>query len=235
MLYIIHGNDREKGSAQFRALRDKFSKEGVNIEDVQEGTISEKMLDEKSSARALFGGATLFLLNNILTEKEEQDIFVSCAEKLKNSKNHFLVFEPSLSKDFAKEVASYATEHFEHFKKTDDRPQFNIFSLGDALGERNKKELWVLYQRAVGAGCSSEEISGTLFWAIKNMALMKNAKKGDDCGLNPFVAKKTRGFASHYTMEEINSLSRKIVTLYHEAHRGGEPMGIALERFILNL
>lgn len=235
MLYLIYGNDREKGRAQFRALRDKLSKGGVNIEDVREGTLSEKMLEEKSSARGLFGDITLFLFDNILGKKEEQDIFVSCVEMLRDSKNYFLVFESSSSKDIAKDIARYATEAFEYSKKTDDRPLFNIFSLGDALGERNKKELWVLYQKAVGAGCSSEEISWTLFWSIKNMALMKQAEKGDDCGLNPFVARKTRIFASKYTMEEIISLSRNIVFLYHEAHRGGEPMGIALERFILNL
>lgn len=235
MLYIIYGTDREKGRAKFRALRDKLSKEGVNIEDIQEGNISEKMLDEKSSARGLFGDTTLFLFDNILQKKEEQEIFVAHAEILRDSKNYFLVFEPSLPKDIEKEIVPCATESFEYSKKNDDRPLFNIFSLGDALGERNKKELWVLYQKAVGAGCSSEEISGTLFWSIKNMALLKQARKGDDSGLNPFVARKTCVFASNYTMEEIIILSRKIVSLYHEAHRGGEPMEIALERFILSL
>lgn len=235
MLYLIHGNDREKGRAQFRALRDKLSKGGLNIEDIQEGTISKKMFEENSSARGLFGDTTLFLFDNILAKKEEQEIFMSRAEMLRDSKNYFLVFEILLSKDIVKEIIPSTTEHFEYSKKTDDRPLFNIFSLGDALGERSKKELWVLYQQALGAGISPEEISGTLFWAIKNMALMKQAEKGDDSGLNPFVARKTRVFASHYTTEEIILLSQKIVTLYHEAHRGGEPMNIALERFILNL
>lgn len=235
MLYLIYGNDREEGRAQFRALRDKFLREGVNIENIQEGNISEKMFDEKSSARGLFGDITLFIFDNVIQKREEQEIFASRAGKLKDSKNYFLVFEPSLLKDIAKEIVRDTTESFEYSKKTDDRPPFNIFSLGDALGERNKKELWVLYQQAVGAGCSSEEISGTIFWAIKNMALLKQARKGDDSGLNPFVARKARVFASHYTREEIISLSRQMISLYHEAHRGGEPMDIALERFILNL
>ncbi|MBI3634475.1 MAG: hypothetical protein HY228_02545 [Candidatus Yonathbacteria bacterium] len=248
MLYIIHGTDREKGQTKFRALREKLSVAGMNIEDVQEENVSEKMLGEMSASRGLFGDTTLFIFNNILAKKEEQEIFASCGELLKNSDNYFLVFEPLLSKDIAKDLAPSATEYFEYtLGKNDTRPSFNIFSLGDALGERNKKELWVLYQRAIGAGFSSEEISGTLFWAIKNIALMKQAKSRvsidterhdsaeSDCGLNPFVARKTRVFASHYTMEEIVSLSRNIVTLYHEAHRGGEPIDIALERFILSI
>ena len=235
MLYLIYGNDREKGRAQFRALRDKLSFAGMNIEDVQEENISEKALGEMSASRGLFDDTTLFVFDNIFVKKEQQEIFASHTEMLNDSKNYFLVFEPSLSKDITKNIISCATEHFEYtLNKTNERP-FNIFSLGDALGERNKKELWVLYQKAVASELSSEEISGTLFWSIKNMALMKQAGAQGDCGLNPFVAKKTRTFASHYTKEEIILLSRKIRTLYHEAHRGGEPMDIALERFILNL
>ena len=235
MLYIIYCNDREKGRAQFRALRDKLSVAGMNIEDIQDENVSEKALGEMSASRGLFGDTTLFIFNNILAKKEQQEIFASCADSLNDSKNYFLVFEPALSKDVAKNIIPFTTEHFEYtLNKTNERP-FNIFSLGDALGERNKKELWVLYQKAVASGLSPEEISGTLFWSTKNMALMKQSGARDDCGLNPFVAKKTRIFASHYTMDEIILLSRKIMTLYHEAHRGGEPMDIALERFILNL
>ncbi len=236
MLYVVYGNDREKGRAQFRALRDKLSVAGMNVLDVQEENISEKALGEMSASRGLFDDTTLFIFNDILTKKEHQEIFVSFAEMLRDSKNHFLVFEPSLPKDVAKDIISCAIEYFEYaLNKDSGRPSFNVFSLGDALGERNKKELWVLYQKAMAAGLSSEEISGTLFWSIKNMALMKQAGAHGDCGLNPFVAKKTRIFASHYTMDEIISLSRAIVSLYHEAHRGGEPMDIALERFILSL
>ena len=36
--------------------------------------------------------------------------------------------------------------------------EFNIFSLTDAVGARNKKEAWVLYQKALLAGVSAEEI-----------------------------------------------------------------------------
>ncbi|KKS27473.1 MAG: hypothetical protein UU88_C0006G0066, partial [Parcubacteria group bacterium GW2011_GWC1_42_11] len=100
---------------------------------------------------------------------------------------------------------------------------------------RNKKELWVLYQEALTSGLSGEEICNTLFWTVKNIALMKNARMDDNCGLNPFVATKARSFAKNYSQEEIASLSRSLVTIYHEDHRGGEPMNISLERFILDI
>ncbi len=236
MIYFIYGNDRAKGLKHFQKLRDKLSAGGRNVVTVEEGGVFNSALEEMSSTRGLFGEATLFIINSILEKKEEQEIIVLSAQTLASSTNHFLIFEPTFAKESVVEVSALATETFEYvLAKVDTRPAFNIFSLGDALGNRSKKDLWVLYQRACSVGLSSEEICGTLLWSVKNMALMKSAKQGSDAGLNPFVAKKSRGFAEKYTMEEIAGLSRGLVRVYHEAHRGGEPMGIGLERFILSL
>lgn len=236
MLYFIYGNDRTKGLKHFQKLRDSISTGEMNVVTVEESGVLAEALDEMIFTRGLFGETTLFIIDSILEEKEKQDIIISHAEAVARSANHFLIFEPMFAKDLAGEVAAYAAETFEYvLPKGDTRPAFNIFSLGDALGNRSKKDLWVLYQKAVSSGLSSEEICGTLLWSVKNMALMKNTKQGDDAGLNPFVAKKSRGFASKYTAEEIVGLSRALVRAYHEAHRGGEPMEIALERFILSL
>ncbi len=236
MLYFIYGNDRAKGLKHFQKLRDKLSAGGRNVVTVEEGSVSSEALEEMSYTRGLFGETTLFIIDSVLEKKEEQEIVVSRAEALASSKNHFLIFEPTFAKEPAVEVSALAMETFEYvLVKVDTRPAFNIFSLGDALGNKNKKDLWVLYQRAVSAGLSSEEICGTLLWSVKNIALMKSAKHGSDAGLNPFVAKKSRGFAEKYTHEEVARLSRGLVRVYHEAHRGGEPMEIGIERFVLSL
>lgn len=236
MLYVIYGKDREKGRARFRALRDELGKKCGEESIILEGEISKEFLHSSAVSQGLFGNTTLFVFDCVFDKKEEQEVLLSHANELDLSPNTFLVFEPELDKKVAESIAETKVK-IEEFvpKKTDTRPEFNIFSLGDALGKRNKKELWVLYQEAISAGLSSEEISGTLFWAVKNLALMKNARAGDDAGLNPFVAKKTRGFSENYKQEEIKDLSHSLVTIYHEAHRGGEPMDIALERFILSL
>lgn len=236
MLYVIYGKDREKGRARFRALRKELGKKCGEERVLLDGEISKELMHEMASTQGLFGGENLFVFDCVFDKKEEQEVLLAHANELRLSQNFFLVFEPELDKKLGDEIKETKAEVEEFpLKKIDNRSEFNIFSLGDALGKRNKKELWILYQEALGAGLSSEEISGTLFWAVKNIALMKNAKVGDDAGMNPFVAKKSRGFAENYTQEEIANLSRSLVTSYHEAHRGGEPMDIALERLILSL
>ena len=64
---------------------------------------------------------------------------------------------------------------------------------------------------------------------------MKDAPVGALSGLNPFVAKKTREFSKNYSKEELVELSRSLTAAYHNAHNGGEPMDIALERFTLSI
>ncbi|MDO8603875.1 MAG: hypothetical protein Q7K40_00450 [bacterium] len=236
MLNVIYGKDREKGRARFRLLRGEILKNCGEERTVIEGEITKEFLHGAAASQGLFSDKILFVFDCVFDKKTEQETLLEHANELRLSQNIFLVFEPELDKKIGDDIKATSAEVEEFaLKKVDYRPDFNIFSLGDALGKRNKKELWVLYQEALTNGLSAEEISGTLFWAVKNIALMKSAKEGDDAGISPFVAKKSRDFAKNYTADEIQNLSRALVTSYHEAHRGGEPMDIAIERFILGL
>jgi len=236
MLHIIYGKDREKGRARFRALRAELGKKCGEESVILEGEITKEFLHGAAASQGLFGNTTLFVFDCVFDKADEQDILLAHANELDLSQNIFLVFEPELEKKIAEGIAETKVKLEEYIaKKTGTYSEFNIFSLGDALGKRNKKELWILYQEALKKGLSSEEICNTLFWTVKNLALIKNSKPGSDMGMSEFVAKKSRGFAENYTAEETKNLSHQLVTIYHEAHRGGEPIGVALERFILAL
>ena len=236
MLHIIYGNDRESVRTQYHVTHGVLRAKCNDERAVGEGEISDSFLSEAASSVGLFGEKTLFIFDNVLERPEDQELFSTHAEELATSPNYFLVCESTLEKDLTKNIEKAGATTQEYVaQKGNARPAFNIFSLGDALGRRNKKELWVLYQNALEAGCEPEEISGTLFWSVKNMALMKDAPVGALCGLNPFVAKKTREFAKNYSKEELSQLSRTLLSAYHEAHNGGEPMDIALERFTLSI
>jgi len=54
--------------------------------------------------------------------------------------------------------------------------EFNIFALTDALGARQKKDAWILYQKALGAGLSAEEIFFKIVWQVKSMLIAKKTK-----------------------------------------------------------
>ncbi len=236
MLHIIYGSDRENIRTQFHVVRDVMQKKCNSERVVGEGEVNGDFLSEAALSVGLFGEKVLFVFDTILEKNEEQELIAEYGTELAASPNYFLICEPAFEKEIIEESGKKGGISQEYVaKKVDRKPAFNIFSLGDALGRRNKKELWVLYQDALRAGIEPEEISGTLFWSVKNMMLMKDAPAGTLCGLNPFVAKKTREFAKNYTKEELLDLSHSLIVAYHEAHLGGEPMTIALERFTLGI
>lgn len=236
MLHIIVGSDKEKMRTQFQKLRRDFRGVCGDERVVLEDEVAGGLLDTLGQSQGLFGGTTLVVMDQVLDKKEAQKIFLAHLETLVQSKNIFLVIESAFDKGSLGLVREKVEHFFEYLaKKADYRPAFNIFSLGDALGARNKKDLWVLYQQAVSAGLSSEEIQGTLFWQVKNMALMKSGSPKGDCGLSPFVAQKAKKFCMNYTKEEIMNLAHGLTRIFHEDRRGGEPMLTAIEKFILAL
>lgn len=235
MLYFLYGTDRVKLRTQFQKMCEKFIASGIVTETIPEGGVTRAVLDGAVSSRGLFGGTTLFILDGVLEKKDEQEIVASYAAELASSPNIFLIAEPSPLKDCVTSLSEHAAESFEFaLIKQKSWPAFNIFSLGDALGKRNKKDLWVLYQQALGQGISPEEVSGTLFWSLKNMTLMKTLVGSGDAGLSPSVAPKARAAAKNYSLEELRTMSRSLVRAYHEGHRGGD-MSVTLEEFILSL
>src|SRR3989344_461017 len=121
------------------------------------------------------------------------------------------------------------------FSDKNIKKKFNIFTLTDALGRRDKKGFWVLYQKAKLNNVSDEEVHGILFWQIKNMLLSFDAKDAEAAGLNDFVFRKSLGFTKNYSYNELKKLLRELVFLYHDARKGIHKIDIALERFILSI
>jgi len=58
-----------------------------------------------------------------------------------------------------------------------DKNSFNLFSLCDALGRRDRRELWILCQQALAAGLVAEEIFWKLVWQTKNDALGRQVRR----------------------------------------------------------
>ena len=103
------------------------------------------------------------------------------------------------------------------------------------MGRRDKRGLWVLYQDALAEQVPAEEVHGIFFWQVKSMLLVKKCKTAEEANMKPFPFQKSREYSRNYKDGELENLSSKLVSMYHEAHRGNEDFHISLERFILSL
>src|SRR5687767_5316113 len=95
--------------------------------------------------------------------------------------------------------------------------EFNIFAFTDALGAKNKKEAWILYQKALAAGVSAEEIFFKVAWQVKTMLIAKRTKSADEADMKAYPYSKAKGFLKNFKPGELEKLSLEIVIGYHLA------------------
>ncbi len=116
------------------------------------------------------------------------------------------------------------------FSNSLQRKDTEIFQLADYLGQRKKKELWLLWRKLTEKGISAEEIHGVLFWAIKNLILIKHR---DTASLNPYLVKKNKNYAKNFTQKELEEKLFKLIKIYHERNSFSS-LSVEIEKFILS-
>ena len=237
MLYLIHGNDFEKARGKARELIVALQKKkpGAEVFRLEDEIVSDGKLVELAGSQGLFERKYLVFADNVFRSEEAKEIVFNKLDQLAASENIFIFLEDELNKTDLKELEKFA-EKIQQFSGTlkKEKP-FNIFSLTEALGRREKRGLWILYQKALAQGLAPEEIHGVLFWQIKAMLAAVLGKTAEEAGFKPFVFQKSRGFAKNYSAEELKNLSAKMVVVYHNARRRGPDLDVALERLILEI
>lgn len=132
----------------------------------------------------------------------------------------FVILEDGLLKASLEEVKKYAKV----FKSSDvskgKDEKFNIFSITDAYGARDKKSTWVLMEQALRSGVTAEEILNILIWQTKNLLFVKREADPRKTGLSPFVYNKAKKYSGNYSLPELEDISRSLTKLFHEGHLG---------------
>ena len=238
MLYILHGGDFKKRGGKLNELI-AFSlgkKPNTAFLKVGADNFGSYDLDELSLGQGLFEQKCVVVLDGLFGDAEAREVLLKKLPELADSKNVFVVNERTLGKGDLSALKTHAekTQDFleeEKFVKTD----FNIFSLADAVGGRDKKRAWTLYLRALSRGFEPEEIHGTIFWQVKNMLLVKGARNptAETTGLKPFVLSKAKLSCENYSKEELRKFSSHLVSLYHDSHRGLGDFSVGLEKLLL--
>jgi DNA polymerase III delta subunit len=243
MLYLFWGNDRSaavKKSQETVALLLK-KKPDASVFKMGTENWDAASFEEYINAQGLFEQKHIVIADGLLADKNAQAFIRSSLEAIIDSPHVFIVIETALD---AKTKAALEKKgikekvHIKEYALAEGRAKaqdFNIFALADALSKKDKKNLWVLYQKARRAGLEPEQIHGTLFWQMKSIAAAHITKTAAESGLSPFVWSKAVAAKAYFSQEEIARLAKRLVEIYHDAHRGAEGLDSALEQFILSL
>lgn len=166
-----------------------------------------------ASTPSLLGDSRTFVLEGAFSGEQAEEFF-ALAEGLQKSPHTFIFQEEKLLKkplDFLAKKG-VTVEHLPEDKKEE---VFNVFSIANAFAARDRKKMWLLLGEALRAGVAPEALMGMLHWKVRDL-----------------LAKNTPG---KFTQAELKTISRELVVLYHDAHRGVGPLDLLLERFVLRV
>ncbi len=244
MLFFIHGTDSDKARARAKAVVGimQTKRPGAEYFRVTPDTWSAADFEQFAGGQGLFERKFIVFADGIFENVEAKEWVSGNLKELKESENGFIFLERKVDAESLKKIEKVAQESkkFDAAEKTYvSRPgfntSFNIFTLADALGSRNKVRFWSLLSEAFMQGISPEEINGVLFWQTKAMLAAASAPSAALSGLKPFVYTKSRRYADAYGREALVSLSRKLIAMYHDAHRGIHDFATSLERLALSI
>jgi hypothetical protein len=211
MLYIIIGSDPKA-----RAIARHKVWEGA-MQDIDAAGMPIEELAALAATDSLFGEARGYRMQDIFALPEDSSIagdsFLGIAEDLVASPHTFILEEEKLLAK-PKTALERAGAKLAELKAEPKKAEFNVFAIGNALGHRDRKQLWLLLMAALEAGIAPENVSGILAWKARTMAVS------------------ARSEADRKTWAR---MSRELVVIYHESHRGMGDLGLLLERFALTI
>ena len=182
--------------------------------------------------RSLFGEAVAVKLDQVLANDLLKEYILAHLKDFSSSLNVFALLEEKIAAESLVPFKEEGIEIVRSLSDTKGKPEFTIFALSDALSVRDKRTLWVRYTEAKNTGESPEAMAGVLFWQLKTILL---AAKDDTKDLNPFVASKAKNALRKFKPEEVQDYAFRLLSVYHEAHRGKQTLDEALERLILSV
>lgn len=185
---------------------------GSSAEELRWESLAPGELAAMAATSSLLGGTETYLLVGALTGDRGED-FLDIAQELVASPHTFVFEEEKLLKGPTTAVTKVGArvEVAEAKKKAEG---FNMFGLATIFGNRDRKKLWIELNKAARAGTVPEAVAGMLHWKVRDMMQKGSAK---------------------YSKPELASLSRELITLYHDSHRGAGDLGLLLEKFALKL
>ena len=247
MLFLFHGTDKIKARYTAHKAVEAAQKKHAEAEffKLTSEDFSENKIDELIASQGLFYSGSVIFADSLFVDTNISEILIKKIKGISESPNFFVFLEEKLNKKELEKFEKYA-QKIESFEKPERKlnkkealalkgEKIDFFEFANALGERNKKLLWTLYQDALFEGVPSEEVHGIFFWQVKAMLSALRSKDATEASLNPFVFSKSKNYAKNFGEDRLKEISAKLFEMYHETHRGNLDFAVALEKFILEL
>lgn len=242
MLSVFYGSNKIKSEEAYLKLVAGTAENLVvrlTIEDCLDGR-----LEEFARGGSLFGERRLVCVRGLLESALGRELVESLIRAMVSSPEHFAILEQDLSKEMEKILTKALAQLNKHerTKAELEREQRlakqeanKIYAVSDAMGRRDRRALWLEYQKALRRGVVPEELYWKMVWQTRSMLQASGSSNAKEAGLHPFVYDKSKQAAKNYTRDELMQLSGDLLEMWHDIHAKGKDLELTLEQFILNV
>lgn len=233
MLKVFYGDDVTAVRTEALGYVSTYTQEGFSSVHIDADNFTPGAVRNSLEAVSLFSESVVFILD---TPSDNQEMYEEISEhltELANSVHPFVLIENKLKAPEVKKLSQAADCIKVGSAAT--KEVFNIFSLTELLLRKDKKNLWVQLHSAWGAGVSSEEVIGILWWQLKILKLVQITNSPVEAGVKPFPYNKSKSALQKFTESEVDNLLHSLLVVYHDGHGGVVDIKLALEQWVLKL
>ena len=150
MIYLLYGNDTAQARKKLNSLlKTLFArKPDAALIRMDNEHFTEEQFEMFAGMQGLFEQKSIIVLDSLCSDANHKDTVLKNLPELEMSENVFILLEKDIDAKTRAKIEKHAEKVQEFSVKgaKGTKSSFNIFELSDALGERNKKKVWVTYQ-----------------------------------------------------------------------------------------
>lgn len=214
MIYLFAGDDTKKKVLVYEKFINSFP-QGHEVFFINKNDFDKNQIENFYSSSGLFFTKCTVVFSDVFEKEENLDFIISKLQQFSESVNDFIFVEGKLSKVILDKFKKARAELNIFELPKEKKEKFNNFLLANALGDRDKFHLWLYFRQAMDLGVGMEELTGVLFWKVKDMILKKNFSK--------------------FKKEELQNIGNKISYLLPKARKEGRDDESAFEQFLLEV
>jgi len=212
MIYLFSGDDFQKKLFSYEKFIKTLPKR-TEIFPVSRNNFNPIQVESFYSSASLFSPLSTIIFEGILEQGEMCDFILEKLKLMRDSNNSFIFVEGKLNKSILEAFKKIRAEINVFELPKEKIKKFDSFLLANTFANKDKLNTWIYFRQATDFGVPMEELTGVLFWKIKDMILKKNFSK--------------------FTEEQLKNFVTKISYLLPEARKEGKDAEFALERFLL--
>lgn len=242
MIYIYYGEDFNKVVDKAHSLLTKLleKKENATTLYIDMDTFSKEKWEKTIETQGLFVEKLLVFGSKLFENEKHINYIQDNIEIISKSNNIFILADKKIPTILLKKLNKYAEKIVKISQKNIiNKKKQNPFSITSLLGQKDKKKLFVEYEKALLLGQSPDDIYLPLFWQIKTILSVKIQemfnKNLSNIGIKPYPIQKARNFAKNFKVEELKNISQKFTKGFHTARFGGSDLDLEIIGIILSL